>query len=87
MGVSKVDLTTFYHWFAACERTVTVFSQGVNQARNGSDQGNAIINAHLATGRVGKPGASPFSITGQPNAMGGRKWGPGQSACRASGYR
>lgn len=75
MGVSKVDLTTFYHWFAACERTVTVFSQGVNQARNGSDQGNAIINAHLATGRVGKPGASPFSITGQPNAMGGREVG------------
>ena len=75
LGVSKVDLTTFYHWFAACERTVTVFSQGVNQARNGSDQGNAIINAHLATGRVGKPGASPFSITGQPNAMGGREVG------------
>jgi len=75
MGVSKVDLTTFYHWFATCERTVTVFSQGVNQARNGSDQGNAIINAHLATGRVGKPGASPFSITGQPNAMGGREVG------------
>ncbi|MZR62014.1 nitrate reductase [Alcanivorax sp. DP30] len=75
LGVSHVDLTTFYHWFAACERTVTVFSQGVNQARNGSDQGNAIINAHLATGRVGKPGASPFSITGQPNAMGGREVG------------
>ena len=75
MGVSQVDLTTFYHWFSACERTVTVFSQGVNQARNGSDQGNAIINAHLATGRVGKPGASPFSITGQPNAMGGREVG------------
>ncbi|MCG8391473.1 MAG: molybdopterin-dependent oxidoreductase [Pseudomonadales bacterium] len=75
LGVSQVDLTTFYHWFASCERTVTVFSQGVNQARNGSDQGNAIINAHLATGRVGKPGASPFSITGQPNAMGGREVG------------
>ncbi len=75
LGVSQEDLTTFYDWFAACDRTVTVFSQGVNQARNGSDQGNAIINAHLATGRVGKPGASPFSITGQPNAMGGREVG------------
>ncbi|MDX1805143.1 MAG: molybdopterin-dependent oxidoreductase, partial [Alcanivorax sp.] len=75
LGVSKEDLTTFFHWFGACDKTVTVFSQGVNQARNGSDQGNAIINAHLATGRVGKPGASPFSITGQPNAMGGREVG------------
>ncbi len=54
---------------------MTLFSQGINQARNGTDQGNAIINAHLATGRVGRPGARPFSITGQPNAMGGREVG------------
>ncbi len=57
------------------ERVVTVFSQGANQSVAGTDKGNAIINCHLLTGRIGKPGASPFSITGQPNAMGGREVG------------
>lgn len=69
------DVETFYHWFAAEQRTVTAFSQGVNQSVAGTDKCNAIINCHLATGRVGKPGASPFSLTGQPNAMGGREVG------------
>ena len=57
------------------ERTVTVFCQGVNQSAHGTDKVNAIINCHLATGRIGKPGMGPFSITGQPNAMGGREVG------------
>ena len=57
------------------ERTVTVFSQGINQSSSGVDKGNAIINVHLATGRIGKPGMGPFSVTGQPNAMGGREVG------------
>jgi assimilatory nitrate reductase catalytic subunit len=61
--------------FAANPRTVTLFSQGVNQSISGTDQGNAITNVHLATGRIAKPGAAPFSITGQPNAMGGREVG------------
>jgi assimilatory nitrate reductase catalytic subunit len=52
-----------------------MFSQGVNQSVQGSDKVSAIINLHLATGRIGKPGAGPFSITGQPNAMGGREVG------------
>ena len=69
------DVDTFYRWFAETPRTVTGFSQGINQSVAGTDKGNAIINCHLATGRVGKPGASPFSITGQPNAMGGREVG------------
>lgn len=69
------DLTTFFQWFGATARTVTVFSQGVNQAANGTDKVNAIINVHLATGRIGKPGACPLSVTGQPNAMGGREVG------------
>ncbi len=56
-------------------RTVTLFSQGANQSVSGTDKGNAIINLHLATGRIGKAGAGPFSITGQPNAMGGREVG------------
>ena len=68
-------LQQFYHWFADTAKTVTVFSQGINQSSSGVDKGNAIINCHLATGRIGKAGACPFSITGQPNAMGGREVG------------
>lgn len=60
---------------AAHPRMVTLFSQGANQSTSGTDKGNAIINLHLATGRIGKPGMGPFSITGQPNAMGGREVG------------
>ena len=69
------ELQQFYEMFAATPRTVTLFSQGINQSIRGTDQVNAIINVHLATGRIGKPGAAPFSITGQPNAMGGREVG------------
>src|SRR6185436_15825575 len=69
------DLLAFFELFARHERTVTMFSQGINQSIRGTDQVNAIINVHLATGRIGKPGAAPFSITGQPNAMGGREVG------------
>jgi assimilatory nitrate reductase catalytic subunit len=69
---------------AAHPRTVTLFSQGANQSRSGSDKGNAIINLHLALGRIGRAGTGPFSITGQPNAMGGREVGGLASmlACR-----
>ncbi|HKX78472.1 MAG TPA: molybdopterin-dependent oxidoreductase [Novosphingobium sp.] len=69
------DLRAFYELFARTPRTVTLFSQGINQSVRGTDQVNAIVNVHLATGRIGKPGAAPFSITGQPNAMGGREVG------------
>ncbi len=69
------DLQRFFDLFATNPRTVTLFSQGINQSIRGTDQVNAIINVHLATGRIGKPGAAPFSITGQPNAMGGREVG------------
>ncbi len=74
-GVTPEDLATFYDWFGATDRVVTLFSQGVNQSSWGSDKANAIINCHLATGRIGRPGAGPFSLTGQPNAMGGREVG------------
>lgn len=73
--VPAADLKRFYELFAANPRTVTLFSQGINQSLAGTDQVNAILNLHLATGRIGKPGAAPFSITGQPNAMGGREVG------------
>ncbi|WP_206099541.1 nitrate reductase [Rheinheimera riviphila] len=69
------SVTQFYQWFGQEHNTVTLFSQGVNQATDGTDKVNAILNCHLATGRIGKPGASPFSLTGQPNAMGGREVG------------
>jgi assimilatory nitrate reductase catalytic subunit len=69
------DLKRFYQWIIETEKTVTLYSQGVNQSTSGVDKSNAIINAHLATGRIGKPGMGPFSITGQPNAMGGREVG------------
>jgi assimilatory nitrate reductase catalytic subunit len=69
------DLATFFDWFAQTERTVTLYSQGVNQSSAGVDKVNALINCHLLTGRIGRPGMGPFSITGQPNAMGGREVG------------
>ncbi len=74
-GLSEEELGRFYSLFAATAKTVTVYSQGVNQSSSGTDKVNAIINCHLATGRIGKPGAGPFSVTGQPNAMGGREVG------------
>ncbi|MGH8208202.1 MAG: molybdopterin oxidoreductase family protein, partial [Steroidobacteraceae bacterium] len=64
-----------YRLFAATERVVTAFSQGVNQSSSGTDKVNSIINCHLLTGRIGRPGMGPFSLTGQPNAMGGREVG------------
>ncbi|WP_341939053.1 molybdopterin-dependent oxidoreductase [Marinimicrobium sp. C2-29] len=75
LGVSDYELETFFQWFADTEKVVTVYSQGVNQSTSGTDKVNSIINCHLATGRIGRPGMGPFSITGQPNAMGGREVG------------
>ncbi|WP_075217346.1 nitrate reductase [Mongoliimonas terrestris] len=74
-GLDPAALSTFYSLYGRTEKVVTAFSQGVNQSTSGTDKVNAILNCHLATGRIGKPGASPFSITGQPNAMGGREVG------------
>lgn len=74
-GVSVGQLADLYELFGATERVVTVYSQGVNQSTAGTDKVNAIINCHLATGRIGRPGMGPFSVTGQPNAMGGREAG------------
>ncbi|MBP6876433.1 MAG: nitrate reductase [Phenylobacterium sp.] len=74
-GVPLANLQTFYDWFVQTPRTVSLFSMGANQSTQGVAKGLAIINTHLATGRIGKPGACPFSITGQPNAMGGRETG------------
>jgi assimilatory nitrate reductase catalytic subunit len=74
-GIERPALERFYDLFARTARTVSLFSMGANQSAQGVAKGLAIINAHLITGRIGKPGACPFSITGQPNAMGGRETG------------
>ena len=74
-GLAERDVAEFYRLFAATPKTVTLFSQGINQSSSGVDKVNSILNLHLATGRIGLPGATPFSVTGQPNAMGGREVG------------
>ena len=74
-SISEADLAVFLDWWIATPRVVTCFSQGVNQSAQGTDKVNAILNAHLATGRIGKVGSGPLSLTGQPNAMGGREVG------------
>ncbi|NLR70131.1 molybdopterin-dependent oxidoreductase [Novosphingobium sp. ERN07] len=74
-GVSVETFATLADLVAAHPRMVTVFSMGANQSVAGTDKGNAIINLHLATGRINAPGMGPFSMTGQPNAMGGREVG------------
>ena len=74
-GLDNNQLGTFYQWFAETDRAITFYSQGINQSATGTNKCNAIINCHLATGKLGKVGAGPFSITGQPNAMGGREVG------------
>lgn len=74
-GLTIAELISFYELFERTEKTVTCYSQGVNQSQSGTDKVNAIINCHLATGHIGRPGMGPFSLTGQPNAMGGREVG------------
>jgi assimilatory nitrate reductase catalytic subunit len=73
--ISLAALMEFYESFAATAKVITAFSMGVNQSSAGTDKANSIINCHLVGGRIGKPGMGPFSITGQPNAMGGREVG------------
>ncbi|MES2551018.1 MAG: molybdopterin-dependent oxidoreductase [Pseudomonadota bacterium] len=75
VGLSESDLRAFIDLWCRTEKVVTVYSQGVNQSSHGTDKVNAILNCHLATGRIGRPGMGPFSVTGQPNAMGGREVG------------
>ncbi|MEM1234805.1 MAG: molybdopterin-dependent oxidoreductase [Pseudomonadota bacterium] len=73
--LSEAELAQFASMWIGTDRVVTVFSQGVNQSTAGADKVNAILNCHLATGRIGHAGCGPLSVTGQPNAMGGREVG------------
>ncbi|MEO1550327.1 MAG: molybdopterin-dependent oxidoreductase [Pseudomonadota bacterium] len=74
-GLDPADLAAFYEMWCSTQKVVTVFSQGVNQSTSGTDKVGSILNCHLATGRIGQPGLGPLSVTGQPNAMGGREVG------------
>jgi assimilatory nitrate reductase catalytic subunit len=74
-GLAEHDVVRFFNLFLETRNAVTCFSQGINQSAQGTDKVNAIVNCHLATGRIGRPGMGPFSLTGQPNAMGGREVG------------
>jgi len=74
-GVAEADLHTAARWFATSASTLSLYCQGLNQSSNGTAKNAALINLHLATAQIGKPGAGPLSLTGQPNAMGGREVG------------
>ncbi|WP_371132914.1 molybdopterin-dependent oxidoreductase [Hydrogenophaga sp.] len=74
-GLKKEDLYTAAQWFATSPATLSTYCQGLNQSSSGTAKNATLINLHLATGQIGKPGAGPFSLTGQPNAMGGREVG------------
>ncbi|WP_354690810.1 nitrate reductase [Phytobacter sp. RSE-02] len=74
-NLSRDVVTMFYDWFITAPRAMTLFTMGINQSSSGSDKCNAIMNVHLASGKFARPGCGPFSLTGQPNAMGGREVG------------
>ncbi|MES3021032.1 MAG: molybdopterin-dependent oxidoreductase [Pseudomonadota bacterium] len=74
-GITEADLVTAARWFAQSKASLSLYCQGLNQSARGTAKNAALINLHLATGQIGKPGAGPFSLTGQPNAMGGREVG------------
>ncbi len=75
-GIREEDLVQAARWFGAAQgRTLSLYCQGLNQSSSGTAKNAALINLHLATGQIGKPGCGPFSLTGQPNAMGGREVG------------
>jgi len=74
-GVKADDIVTAARWFGQAPAALSLYCQGLNQSSHGTDNNAAIIHLHLATGKIGKPGCGPFSLTGQPNAMGGREVG------------
>jgi len=79
--------------FGNAENVLSFWSMGLNQSVNGVAKNHGVINLHLATGQIGKPGSGPFSLTGQPNAMGGRESGglchilPGYRLVANEGHR
>ena len=74
-GIAQADLVMAAKWFGELPAVLSLYCQGLNQSSHGTEKNAALINLHLATGKIGKPGSAPFSLTGQPNAMGGREVG------------
>jgi assimilatory nitrate reductase catalytic subunit len=74
-GITEADLIQAAEWFGASPASLSLYCMGLNQSSHGTDKNLTLINLHLATGQIGKAGAGPFSLTGQPNAMGGREVG------------
>ena len=74
-GLRAEDIVTAAQWFGESKAAMSMWCQGLNQSHHGTHNGTALIALHLATGQIGRPGAGPFSLTGQPNAMGGREVG------------
>ncbi len=74
-GLAPATIVAAARRFGAARAALTLWSMGINQSHVGTDKNAAILNLHLATGQIGRPGAGPFSLTGQPNAMGGRETG------------
>ncbi len=74
-GLRAEDIVTAAQWFGESKAAMSMWCQGLNQSQHGTHNGAALIALHLATGQIGRPGAGPFSLTGQPNAMGGREVG------------
>ena len=92
-GVNEAQIVQFASWWKQSNATLSLYCQGLNQSTCGTDKNAALINLHLATAQIGKPGAGPFSLTGQPNAMGGREVGglanllPGHRDVANAGHR
>ena len=74
-GISEEAFETLFTLFKESPRTITAWTMGINQSVQGVEKNLAINNLHIITGQIGKPGCGPFSLTGQPNAMGGREVG------------
>nr|WP_313884539.1 bifunctional nitrate reductase/sulfite reductase flavoprotein subunit alpha [Mycobacteroides sp. CBMA 271] len=92
-GLAEDDIRTAARWIGEAREWMTLWTMGLNQSTHGTWNTNAICNLHLATGAICRPGSGPFSLTGQPNAMGGREMGymgpglPGQRSVKSAADR
>jgi ferredoxin-nitrate reductase len=92
-GIAVTDLEKAAQYWAKSKRVLSLWSMGINQSSEGTAKVRTLINLHLMTAQIGKPGAGPFSLTGQPNAMGGREAGglshilPGYRVVKNSTHR
>jgi sulfite reductase (NADPH) flavoprotein alpha-component len=92
-GIPEADIRTAAEWIGAAGNWMSCWTMGLNQSTHGTWNTNSLCNLHLATGAICRPGSGPFSLTGQPNAMGGREMGymgpglPGQRSLTVAADR